>query len=193
MNVNNVDIPGSSLSSEPHEKNGNFKNNNRACYHLRLATQADQATIKAIIRANRLNPLGLKWSQFILAETAESEIIGCGQVKPHRDGSRELASIAVTPEWRNRGIATALINHLLAAHQPPLWLTCESKLTRFYHKFGFIEIQDSAQMPPYFRRLARLARLFLRLAPSDSHLAVMLYTGNPKIGNRANSIPIKAT
>lgn len=151
---------------------------------MRSATQADQAAIKAIIRANRLNPLGIKWSRFTLAVTAGSEIIGCGQIKPHHDGSRELASIAVTPEWRHRGIATALINHLLAAHAPPLWLTCESKLIGFYQQFGFMEMQDPAQMPPYFRRVARLARILLHLTPTDNYLAVMLHSGRLETNER---------
>lgn len=146
-------------------------------YHLCSATRADQAAIKAIIRANRLNPLGIKWSRFTLAITADSEIIGCGQIKPHHDGSSELASIAVTPGWRHQGIATALINHLLATHSLPLWLTCESKLIIFYQRFGFMEVQDPAQMPLYFRRVARLAHLFLRTAQTDSYLAVMCYKG----------------
>jgi N-acetylglutamate synthase-like GNAT family acetyltransferase len=143
---------------------------------LRPANQADQAAIKAIIYANWLNPLGLKWSQFILAETAHNQIIGCGQVKPHRDGSRELASIAVIPSWRNQGIAAAIINQLLAAHSPPLWLTCESRLVPFYEKFGFAQISDPARMPPYFRRLARLSRLWQRFAPGQKVLAVMLWS-----------------
>jgi N-acetylglutamate synthase-like GNAT family acetyltransferase len=142
-------------------------------YHLRLATEADQAKIKAIIRAHRLNPLGLNWNQFIVAETAESEIIGCGQVKTHRDGSRELASIAVIESWRSQGIATAIIHRLCARYPPPLWLTCESRLMPFYEKLGFVEVQDVAQMAPYFRRVARLAHLFLRVMPTDKYLAIM--------------------
>jgi N-acetylglutamate synthase-like GNAT family acetyltransferase len=154
----------------------------RSAYHLRPAAQADQSTIKAIIRANRLNPLGLKWSQFILAETADHQIIGCGQVKPHRDGSRELASIAVIPPWRNQGIATAIINRLLTAHTPPLWLTCESRLVPFYEKFGFVQLSDPARMPPYFRRLAHLSRLWQRLAPGQTYLAVMMWAGQTPRG-----------
>lgn len=142
-------------------------------YHLRPATEADQVTVKAIIRAHRLNPLGLKWTQFIVAETAESEIVGCGQVKIHRDGSRELASIAVMEPWRNQGIATAIIHRLCAGYPPPLWLTCESRLIPFYEKLGFIEVQDVTQMPPYFRRVAHLAQLFVRVIPTDKYLAIM--------------------
>lgn len=143
-------------------------------YTLRPATQQDQPTIRAIIRASRINPMGLKWTQFVLA-VADGEVIGCGQVKPHRDGSRELASIAVLPGWRSQGIAAAIINHLLATHQPPLWLTCSSELIPFYQKFGFVEVTEPAPMPPYFRRVFRLARLLFRFGSTGRYLAVMLH------------------
>ena len=121
--------------------------------------------------------MGLKWPQFVLAVTADNTIIGCGQVKPHRDGSRELASIAVVPEWRNQGIAAAIINHLLSHHTPPLWLTCESRLVPFYQKFGFLEIKEPGQMTSYFRGIFRFSQWLVWLMKSDRYLAVMLWEG----------------
>lgn len=152
-------------------------------YHLRPATPTDQPAIKAIIRASRINPIGLKWSQFVLAETADNTLIGCGQVKPHSDGSRELASIAVLPLWQQQGIATAIIHHLLAVHQPPLWLTCTSELIPFYQKYGFAEIKDPAPMPPYFRRIFRLSQWLVWLLRTDKYLAVMRW-GGKRLGIR---------
>ena len=149
-------------------------------YGLHPATSTDQATIKAIIHANRINPMALKWPQFVLAVTADHTIIGCGQVKPHRDGSRELASIAVLPDWRNQGIATAIINYLLTIHQPPLWLTCSSKLIPFYQKFSFIEIKDPAQMTPYFQRIFHLSQWLVWLLKADRYLAVMFWEGEAR-------------
>ena len=55
--------------------------------HLRPAEQADDAAIHAMIRKERLNPLAITWSHFVLAVTQSGEIIGCCQVKTHRDGS----------------------------------------------------------------------------------------------------------
>ncbi len=143
---------------------------------LRPATKDDFPAIRALIYAARINPLGLDWRRFVLAVDEGGAPIGCGQVKTHRDGSRELASIAVQPAWRGQGVARAIIQHLLAAHPPPLYLTCRPSLGPFYEKFGFRVIAEP-EMPPYFRRIKRLARLAraTRLIPGD--LLVMKKNG----------------
>lgn len=61
---------------------------------IRPAVEADQPVIRAIIRAAFINRTGLDWRRFLLAED-QGRIVGVGQVKPHADGSRELASLAV--------------------------------------------------------------------------------------------------
>ncbi|MEW5988852.1 MAG: GNAT family N-acetyltransferase, partial [Chloroflexota bacterium] len=121
------------------------------------------------------NPSGLDWQRFVLAVDGRDEMIGCGQVKPHRDGSWELASIAVVPEWRGRGVARAIIEHLMARADPPLWLMCNSKLIPLYERFGFREVKETAAMPPYFRRIIHLASPFFRLLPAGEYLAVMVW------------------
>ena len=93
-------------------------------YSIQTATKAHQSAIKALIRDAGINPMGLKWERFWVAVDAAGNLIGCGQVKPHRDGSRELASIAVAREWRRQGIARELIEMLVEQHPLPLWLTC---------------------------------------------------------------------
>jgi N-acetylglutamate synthase-like GNAT family acetyltransferase len=104
----------------------------------------------------RINPIGLDWHRFIIAVDQQDHLIGCGQVKPHQDGSLELASIAVQPEWRQRGVARAIIMELLSQHSPPLYLTCRSRLGPFYERFGFNIVSDEKSMPIYFRRIHRL-------------------------------------
>ncbi len=130
-------------------------------FTLRAATSDDAAAIRGLIRQVRINPMGLDWRRFVLAVSPEGEMIGCGQVKPHGDGSRELASIAVIPAQRGQGVARAIIQHLLAANPGTLYLTCRASLSPLYTKFGFRVIQE-AEMPPYFRRISRLARLMTR-------------------------------
>ncbi|RPI29462.1 MAG: N-acetyltransferase [Chloroflexota bacterium] len=139
-------------------------------FTLRPATSADAAPIRALIRDVGINPTGLDWRRFVLAVTTEDEMIGCGQVKPHGDGTRELASIAVKREWRRCGVARAIIERLIADHPGVLYLMCRSSLAPFYEKFGF-GVLDEAEMPPYFRRMARLAKVFGRVAKTG--LAVM--------------------
>lgn len=137
-------------------------------FSLCPATRADAPTIRAMIREARNNPLGLDWRRFVLAVTPQGEVIGCGQIKPHGDGSRELASITVVPGWQRRGVARRLIERLLAAQPGPLYLTCRAQLGPFYEKFGFYVLKP-AEMPPYFRRLARLAHALgaVRLMPEE--------------------------
>ncbi len=140
---------------------------------LRPATQADDAAIKALIRSAQINPMDLDWRRFLLAVTREGEMVGCGQVKPHSDGTRELASIAVRPAWRGQGIAHLIIERLLAESPRPLYLTCASRLGPFYEKFGFRVLSES-EMTPYFRRLSRLATAFMKMARGQTLLVMKL-------------------
>jgi N-acetylglutamate synthase-like GNAT family acetyltransferase len=146
-------------------------------YCLRPALQADFPTIKALIHEVGINPTGLDWQRFVVAATEAGEMAGCGQIKPHADASLELASIAVTPAWRKRGVASAIIQHLIASQadsaQPaPLFLTCRASLGNFYTQFGFREIPP-AEMTPYFRRLHHLAHLFQTLHVFNEAMLVM--------------------
>lgn len=143
-------------------------------FRLRPAVEVDQEAIKTLIRAVQINPMGLDWRRFVVAVAADDgRLLGCGQVKPHRDGSRELASIAVEREWRKTGIARSIIEELQRAHGSPLWLTCLSKLVPFYTKFGFTEVMESAAMPPYFRRIRFVMNLAKPFTQMPGYLAVM--------------------
>ena len=144
-------------------------------FSLRAATSSDSTNIRALIRAVHINPLGIDWRRFIVAITSQGELIGCGQIKPHGDGSRELASIAVVQAWRRRGVAQTIIEYLLAANSGVLYLTCRSRLGPFYEKFGFSPIPVS-EMPLYFRRIKRLVMLLGVNRPSGDKLLVMRRT-----------------
>jgi N-acetylglutamate synthase-like GNAT family acetyltransferase len=152
---------------------------------LRPAIAADQPTIKAIIRAAGINPLGLKWERFLLAEDADqnAQIIGTGQIKPHGDGSHELASIAVIPAWQGQGVGSAIVRALMAQHtqrtDAPLYLICEGANESYYLRFGFQSIGRAA-MPPYFRRIHRVAAILIGVGriirPGNTNrLVVMRY------------------
>ena len=141
-------------------------------YTLRPAIQADFPAIKALIHLVHINPTGLDWRRFLVAVSPQGEIVGSGQVKPQGD-LRVLASIAVLPGWRGRGVARAVIERLLAGHQGALYLTCREHLGVFYEKFGFIALAEN-DMPVNFRRLSRFARLLRRLRLMDEGMLVML-------------------
>jgi amino-acid N-acetyltransferase len=127
-------------------------------YQIRPARPTDQSTIKTIVRQAGINPLSLHWPDFLVAEI-DSQIIGIGQVKSHGDGTRELASIAVLPAYQRQGIASAIIQALLAREGRPLFLTCRDRLESFYTPFGF-RVLARDEMPRYFRRIYRLASVF---------------------------------
>jgi N-acetylglutamate synthase-like GNAT family acetyltransferase len=139
---------------------------------LRPATQADAAAIRKLIHQVGINPTGLDWQRFILAVDDSDRMAGCIQVKPHGDGTRELSSLAVQPDWRGQGVARCLIEHMLEQHPSPLYLTCRSRLQPLYEKFGF-QIVASQELPPYFRRIARLAALLGKGLTSSDGLRVM--------------------
>ena len=141
-------------------------------FTLRPAIEEDDAAIRVLVKEGRINPTGLKWPRFVVAVTRDRDVIGCGQVKPHRDGSIELASLVVTAEWRGRGVAAALIEHLVAAHHEDMYLMCRSSLGDFYEGFGFCALQET-EMPPYFRRVSRLASLAEFLRKDGETLLVM--------------------
>ena len=143
-------------------------------YSIRRANEHDQAAIRSLIRQVGINPLRIKWQRFLIAVDEADDMIGCGQIKPHRDGSHELASIAVKEAWREQGIGKAIIRELQATHRDPLWLTCRSELRPFYEASGFVELTDSDRMPPYFRRVKRLARLVQSLTRREIRLTVMV-------------------
>lgn len=131
---------------------------------IRPATRDDQPAITAIVRAAGINPFSLHWPRFLVAEDSGTrQIIGVAQIKPHRDGSRELASLAVVADRQGEGIGGALIQALLAAEQGPLHLMCRDALEGYYARFGFHKL-NPAKMPPYFRRMTRVAGIFFAVA-----------------------------
>jgi N-acetylglutamate synthase-like GNAT family acetyltransferase len=143
----------------------------------RPATAEDDPAIRRLVQIGRINPTGLDWRRFIVAIASKGEVIGCGQVKPHGDGSRELASIVVDPEWRGQGVARAIIERLLNEHPGDLHLMCRSRLEPFYEKFGFRSLSQ-AEMPRYFRRISRVAGLLHALQGEEDSLLVMRRNGN---------------
>jgi N-acetylglutamate synthase-like GNAT family acetyltransferase len=144
-------------------------------FSLRPATKQDFRTIKTLINRARLNPTGLAWERFWLAEAA-GEIIGCCQVRPHKDGSRELASLVVRDDWRGQGVARTLIEHFLVSEPGPLHLTCRTDLGPFYEKFGF-RTTEVEEMPTYFKRVYRFINAGKLVGLENLRILVMV-SGN---------------
>jgi N-acetylglutamate synthase-like GNAT family acetyltransferase len=140
---------------------------------LRSAHETDFPAIKALIHETRINPMGLDWRRFTVVETPDGQFVGCGQLKPHSDGTLELASIAVVASQRGKGIARAIIQKLMDDAPRPLYLTCRSQLGPFYEKFGFRGISGD-ELPKYFRRISRLAIVINSLQLVQDKMLVMV-------------------
>lgn len=116
--------------------------------------------------------MDLDWRRFLLASSADGELVACAQVKPHADGTLELASLAVRPAWRGGGVARRLVEQLLTQSPRPVYLTCRSSLESFYQKFGFRALRAD-ELTPYFRRLQKLANKMMGLFRDGETLLVM--------------------
>jgi N-acetylglutamate synthase-like GNAT family acetyltransferase len=140
---------------------------------VRPATRDDFQEIRSLIHAVRINPIGLNWRRFLVAFAPNGKLLGCGQIKLHRDGSQEMASIAVHEQARGQGVARAIIVTLLEREpKRPIYLMCRTRLSPLYVKFGFIPI-GLEEMPPYFKRISRAERIFNSKANSDDRLCLM--------------------
>jgi len=141
-------------------------------YEIRPALESESAQIKGLIDIVGINPTGLDWKRFIVAVHDGGRVTACGQIKPHGADIRELASIAVHPEYRGQGMARAVIEMLLRETPRPLYLMCVSHNGPMYEKFGFHEIAEK-QFPRYFARIKKIFNIARALRKSGDELLVM--------------------
>ena len=129
---------------------------------LRPATQADEKKIKDLIHEVQINPMNLDWPRFIVAED-DGAFVGCVQIKPHKDGTRELASLAVTPSRQGSGIGSVLVKALLERERGELYLMCLKPMVTYYQCFGFEEVPEAA-MPRSLKIYHRAGKIFAKIA-----------------------------
>jgi len=128
---------------------------------IRPAIESDQPTITSLIREVRLNPRNLHWSHFMVAEE-DGKIAGFRQVKIHKNGTREVASGLVIPEYRHQGISARLMHEILARENNPLYLMCNEKWVQYYEQFGFKNVAHS-ELPPDFAKEYRIGKTITRI------------------------------
>lgn len=146
----------------------------KAKYFIRKATSEDAKFIRRLIWRVGINPLGLDWRRFVVAVHEHGVRIGCAQVKSHKDGSLELASVAVVPLYRHQGVAEGMIREILEDQKTPIYLTCRSSLVSFYERFGFTELLELETMPAYFRKVKKVFT-WLEKRKWVERLAVMVW------------------
>ncbi len=142
-------------------------------FSLRHAERSDARAIRRLIYLVGNNPLGLDWRHFWIVTADSAGLVACGQIKVHRDGSRELASIAVSPEFRGMGLARVIIEKLLRETASPTYLTCRASLGAFYNRFGFQTLSNVAEMPLYFQLAWRAASIIRKFIPRAGEMLVM--------------------
>jgi N-acetylglutamate synthase-like GNAT family acetyltransferase len=103
----------------------------------------------------------------------DGRLLGCGQIKVHSGGVLELASIAVVPEERHKGLASEIIKQLIDSTTDDLYLTCRARLKSFYRAFGFENCPTPNLLPRYFANLLTLGRILLRLKIIKQPMLVM--------------------
>jgi N-acetylglutamate synthase-like GNAT family acetyltransferase len=130
-------------------------------FNIRPARQEDQQTIVSFIQQAKINPRNLYWENFLVAEE-DNQIVGIRQVKVYAQGTREVASGFVLPEYRRQGISARLMNEILARENGPLYLMCRDRQAPYYEQFGFRRA-DVNQLPPDFRKEYRIGRIVTSL------------------------------
>jgi len=124
---------------------------------IRPATEADDAAIKALIHEADINPRDLDWRRFLVADDG-GQVVACAQVRVHRHGTRELASVAVRAARRGEGIGRR-ISEAAIAHEErrPLFLYTEAATVAYWSKFAFVEVADD-DLPDDLRRTVKATR-----------------------------------
>jgi amino-acid N-acetyltransferase len=103
---------------------------------LRPATPGDLNAIRWLVLTVPLDPTQLRWQQFWVIEHG-GRVIACGQLRSFEQ-AQELGSLVVARGWRDRGLGSILVNHLIQQATDPLYLEClGQRLASYYQKFGF--------------------------------------------------------
>ncbi len=126
---------------------------------IRKALKKDASAIRALIWMVQINPFGLNWRHFLVAVDEQEQVVATGQIKPHHDGTRELASIATHPGYRGQGLASDIIRRLADETERPIYLHCQERMGPFYARFGFRRL-DVEEMPGEYAREIRALDFF---------------------------------
>ena len=73
--------------------------------------------------------------------------IGCGRiVPPVNDGPAHIGRMALLPEWRGKGVGSAIMGHLLeyarSQRYARIELNAQTQAMEFYRRFGFAEVGE---------------------------------------------------
>ena len=103
---------------------------------IRAATADNQNAIVGLVHGERLNPHGLDWPNFVVAVDGQA-LVGAAQIRKHKDGSRELSSLVVDRSYRRQGLASRLIDRLLAAEAGRVLVITGKMRAAYFARWGF--------------------------------------------------------
>lgn len=140
---------------------------------LRPASASDIWQIRKLVFSAKLDPTQLRWQQFSVIE-CDKKIVACGQLRSFSE-AQELSSLVVLPAWRNQGLGSYLVKHLIQQSTQLLYLECASWLEQFYTQFGFVSVSWQ-EVPSPLKEKFRFTQFATKLVPIMS-LKVMQYSG----------------
>jgi N-acetylglutamate synthase-like GNAT family acetyltransferase len=90
-----------------------------------------------------------EWKKFWIIEH-QGRVIACGKLCCYPTYS-VLYNVLVSPEYRGKGIGSALVNQLGQTANKPLYLACYPDKIGFYTRLGFVEMR-SHDLSPMLRQ-----------------------------------------
>ena len=129
---------------------------------VRRATAGDQEEITRLVRAARLNPAGLAWPAFVVAED-DGRLVGAAQLRRHPDAAVELASLVVDGPARGAGVATSMVDVLLETETAPVCTIIDRRFTGHFARWGFAPVTPD-KLPRSIRRTLRIGRIITGVA-----------------------------
>lgn len=106
-------------------------------------TNEDLAPISALLHGTNGDDFNLILQDLIVAKDGD-EVVGCIRIKALEDGTRELASLVVAPDYRKKGIGRSLVSNVLeTCNFRPIYLLCSEENAPFYAISGFAEIEPA--------------------------------------------------
>lgn len=107
----------------------------------RKANLEDTPLILDILNSASGDIEDIKAEQFLIAED-KNKIVGCVRIK-NINNFLMLASLAVLPDYRKKGIGSALVTRVIGGNaKRPVYLFCNVKNKSFYEKFGFKTVKN---------------------------------------------------
>lgn len=146
-------------------------------FRIRRAAANDAPLIKALVRAEPLDPNAIDWRYFHVLEIehdAQPTIAAIGMLRPEGD-IYEIDSVTTRPAFRRRGYASAIVRALLAVGLRPVYLLAESDLVAYYERLGFVVV-SADQAPPVMRDQAEFVNGLFR---GQRQYHIMRYQTDP--------------